>query len=129
MHLTLCPVCGKRADEGFQPLDNIRSSYNLQGRALPSANVTKTETLFRPESNAISDTAWACTVYSMVPYLGILFVPVALAIGGFGYFASRKVSQGGIGRTSLTSVGVSLVLLVVQVIFWWLLYLIPEIGI
>ena len=124
-----CAVCGKRAGEGFHPLDTIRSSYNLQGKALPSSGPIEGDSLFRRPGNSISDTAWACTVFSMVPYLGILFVPVAIAIGGFGYLTTARAEGDDSRRALLTSIGVSALLLVVQIIFWWLLYLIPEIGI
>lgn len=124
--LAECQVCGKRIADGFHPLDTIRSSYNLQGKRLTApAN----EDLFPSVHSPISETAWACTVYSMVPYLGILFIPIAIAIGGFGYLTSRRTADGAGGRMALISVGVSGALLVVQIVFWWLLYLIPEIGI
>ena len=121
-----CQVCGKHIAEGFRPLDTIRSSYKLQGRPL---NGPATESLFPSDRSPISETAWACTVYSMVPYLGILFIPIAIAVGGFGYVASRRTPDGSGGRMALISVGVSVVLLGIQIVFWWLLYLIPEIGI
>lgn len=123
-----CPVCGKSLAEDFYPLDSIRSSYNLQGRALQFPKSAFPEGLFPRDGNAISDTAWACTVYSMVPYLGILFVPAAILIGGFGYVAARRTHDFRVARTALIAVGVSIGLTVIQLVFWWLLYLIPEIG-
>lgn len=76
------------------------------------------------DPNSTADTAWACTVYSLVPYLGILFVPFALALSGFGF--SRAVSRD--RRPFLLSAAASLVILIVQLLLWWLLYLIPERG-
>ena len=64
----------------------------------------------------------------MVPYLGILFIPVALGFSGFGYFTARSESEGSDGDSTLISAGVSLILLGVQIFLWWLLYIIPEIG-
>ena len=125
----LCPDCGKLISEGFHPLDAIRSSYNLQRKQLLRLAGAEPEALFQRRGNPISETAWACTVYAMVPYLGILFVPLALALGGFGYVVSRRRLDIGAGRASLASIGVSLILLAIQILFWWLLYLIPEIGI
>ena len=117
--------------EGFQPLDAIRSSYRLQRRQLPYASSSgdTVNALFERDRNTIADIARACTVYSMMPYLGILFIPLALVLGGFGYVAFRQRPHIGGERSSLICVGASLVLLAIQIVLWWLLYLIPELGI
>lgn len=116
--------------EGFQPLDAIRSSYRLQRRKLPYAGgAGDLNVLFERDRNTVADIARACTVYSMVPYLGILFIPLALAFGGFGYLAYRQHPHIGGERSSLICIGASLVLLAVQLLLWWLLYLIPELAI
>ena len=125
-----CLVCGKFIAEDYQPLDAIRSSYRLQRKRLwkRGANVTDGELLFRENKNAVSETAWACVVYSMVPYLGIIFVPFAIAAGGWGYFVSvRRPFLGG-GRLAAFSIGLSFLILTVQIVLWWLLYIIPELG-
>ncbi len=114
--------------EGFQPLDAIRSSYRLQRRDLPTARPKQVEQLFQAPRSSISETAWACTVYSMVPYLGILFIPIALAVSGVGYFTAREKGESTDSDSTLISAGVSLILLGVQIFLWWLLYIIPEIG-
>ena len=75
-----------------------------------------------------SDTAWACTVYSMVPYLGIVFVPFALVASGYGYVRARRRRSDDSGRFLLLA-GLSAFVLAVQLLLWWLLYLIPKIGI
>ena len=117
-------------DEGFQPLDAIRSSYGLQRRVLAGTiGLNQTEYLFSREENSMSEIARACTVYSMVPYLGILFVPFALATASFGYIRALQLPDNAGRRTSLACMGVSLLLLAIQLVLWWLLYLIPEIGI
>ena len=129
-----CCVCGKRLSEDYEPLDTIRASYRLQNKSFdfgaalapPPAEIID---LFEQNKNSVSQTAWACVVYSMVPYLGILFVPLAFVIGGCGYFvAVRKPALGG-RRLALVSFGLSLVVLLVQVFLWWLLYIIPELGV
>jgi hypothetical protein len=126
-----CLVCGKFLREGYQPLDTLRASYRLQGKKIPLAGETKPEkitNLFEKNENSVSETAWACVVYSLVPYLGILFVPLAFFIGGFGVLVSYRKPYLGGRRLSLVSVGLSFVVLVVQIFLWWLLYIIPEIG-
>ena len=116
--------------EDYLPLDAIRSSYGMQRRPLKMDAVDPiTGDLFETPRNAVSDTAWACVVYSMVPYLGILFVPLAFVTGGIGYAVSRKRPQLGGGRMASMCIGLSLLILAVQLVLWWLLYIIPEIGI
>src|SRR5687767_13849741 len=85
------------------------------------------DNIFDDSGPLTSSVAWACTVYSMVPYLGILFVPFAMVFGGIDYVSRRH----GLGnrRAPLLPVTLSVFLLAIQLLLWWLLYLIPEIGI
>lgn len=125
-----CLICGKHLGEGYQPLDTLRSSYRLQGRAFLMENNKYEEPrdLFAVNRNTVSEIAWACFVYSLVPYLGILFVPFTILIGtaGIGVFL-RRPSLGG-GRLAGVSIGLSVVVCGVQVFLWWLLYIIPELA-
>jgi hypothetical protein len=61
----------------------------------------------------------------MVPYLGILFVPFALAISGFGLTRSGSRDR----RRFLNCAGITLGILAIQLFLWWLLYIIPETAI
>ncbi|HEV7929209.1 MAG TPA: hypothetical protein VGP12_03655, partial [Nitrosospira sp.] len=125
-----CAVCGKLTREGYQPLDTIRASYGLQGKHFKfQNNIEEPESLFEENKNAVSQTAWACVVYSMVPYLGILFIPFAFVIGGFGYAVSFRRPQLGGRKLAATCIGLTFMVLAVQIVLWWLLYVIPEIGI
>lgn len=72
--------------------------------------------------------AWACFVYSLVPYLGILFIPFTFLVGGFGYFVSVRQPNLGGRKLALASFGLSFVVLAAQVFLWWLLYVIPELA-
>lgn len=83
----------------------------------------------RGERSTLVETAWACTVYSMVPYIGILFVPLAIGVGTAGYVVTRGKLQSGGEPRALVGVGISVAILFVQLFFWWLLYVIPELGI
>ncbi|MCA1625499.1 MAG: hypothetical protein LC778_17225 [Acidobacteria bacterium] len=125
-----CLVCGKHLLEDYEPLDTIRSSYRLQGQSFLIENAKKVEitNLFERSENSVSQTAWACVVYSFVPYLGILFVPLAFLVGGFGYFVSYRQPHLGGRKLALVCVGLSFVVLIVQIFLWWLLYIIPELG-
>lgn len=125
-----CLTCGKLLEEDYQPLDTLRSSYRLQGKTFLIEN-KKTEeitNLFERNENTVSHTAWACVVYSFVPYLGILFVPLAFLVGGFGYLVSYRQPNLGGRRLALICIALSFVVLAIQVFLWWLLYVIPELG-
>lgn len=125
-----CQVCGKLLMEDYQPLDTLRSSNRLQGQSFLVENARREEitNLFPKNENAIIETAWACLVYSFVPYLGILFVPLAFGVGVFGFAVSFRQPNSDGRKLALVSVGLSVVMLTVQIFLWWLLYFIPEIG-
>lgn len=125
-----CLICGKLLREGYQPLDTLRASYRLQGKSFEfqKNEIEEVKNLFEQNKNSVSQTAWACLVYSMVPYLGILFIPFTFFIGGFGYITALRQPQIGGRKLALISVAVSFVVLAVQIFLWWLLYIIPEIG-
>ena len=102
----------------------------MQGKAI---EIRRAETedvmdLFEQNKNTVSQTAWACLVYSFVPYLGILFIPLTFLIGGFGYFTALRQPQLGGRRLALISISISFVVLAVQIFLWWLLFIIPELG-
>ena len=67
-----------------------------------------------------SQTGWAAVVYSAVPYLGVLFIPIAVAVSVVGLLRGR-------GRSGKSHNGkfliVSLLLLGIQLYLWWLLYI------
>lgn len=125
-----CLICGKDLGEGYQPLDTLRSSYRLQGRAFLIENNKSEEPrdLFAVNRNTVSEMAWACFVYSLVPYLGILFVPFTILIGtaGIGVFLRRPALGG--GKLAGVSIGLSFVVFGAQIFLWWLLYIIPELA-
>ncbi|MGI9035945.1 MAG: hypothetical protein ACR2GD_07900 [Pyrinomonadaceae bacterium] len=125
-----CRVCGKLLREDYEPLDALRASYNLQRRQIgfePKAR-QNSENLFEKNENPASETAWAFAVYALVPYLGILFCPGAILIGGIGVFtAYRKPYLGG-RKISLASIFLGVIVFVTQIFLWWLLYIIPELN-
>ncbi len=125
-----CLVCGKLLGEDYHPLDSLRASYRLQGKSFLNENTKKeeVENLFELNKNSVSETAWACLVYSFVPYLGILFVPLAFVVGICGVAVSFHRPNSGGGKLALASASLSFVVLAIQVFLWWLLYIIPEIG-
>ncbi|MDQ3130727.1 MAG: hypothetical protein M3Q99_08205 [Acidobacteriota bacterium] len=125
-----CLICGKLLREDYEPLDRLRASYGLQGKNFDFQPKKHEETLnlFEENKNAVSQTAWACFVYSLVPYLGILFVPLTLLVGGFGFIVALRQPHLGGRKLSLVSFILSFVVLAGQIFLWWLLYIIPELG-
>jgi hypothetical protein len=86
------------------------------------------EVLFEENNNSISEIAWAFTVYSLVPYIGILFVPFAVMCGILGLYFYRKTPQIGGRKLSVTSLISSIIILFVHILLWYLLFLIPELA-
>ncbi len=84
--------------------------------------------LFSDEGDLRGDVAWAGLVYSMVPYLGILFVPFALGASIFGFVRPRHRPSHERYRFVFLA-GLSVVILAIQIFLWWLLYFIPKMGI
>ena len=125
-----CRVCGKFLPEDYQPLDTLRAANRLHGRAIvfEKKQIEKAENLFEINEDGISQTAWACLVYSLVPYIGIIFIPLAIAVGSFGVIVSFQKPWLGGRKLSVASISLSFVVLAVQIFLWWLLYIIPTLG-
>lgn len=125
-----CRVCGKLLGEDYQPLDTLRASYKLQGRRInfDSQRAEKSKNLFEQNENSASSTAWAFAVYSLVPYLGIIFCPFAVIVGIFGMLIARRRPYLGGNRVSTISVAVGIIVFAIQILLWLLLYLIPKMG-
>ncbi len=125
-----CLDCGKTLEEDYQPLDSLRSSYRLQGRAFLVENRKRTgpDDLFAVNRNSVSETAWASCVYSMVPYIGVVFIPFTVVAAFLGIGIAFRYRSAGGARLSAASFGLSFVILGIQVFLWWLLYIIPELG-
>lgn len=124
-----CAVCGKFLREGYQPLDRLRSSYRMQGAAINLSLKTDLdgEKLFQTEQNSVALSAWACLVYSLVPYLGILFVPFTFCFAAGGYAVSLRRSHLGGKRLSVKIFYLNFLVLITQLFLWHLLYFVPSI--
>jgi hypothetical protein len=138
-----CATCGREFDgEGYLPLDSIRASYHLQnsltGSAMKSRGVRRAAHTparrrarqrampFTKNSNSASTTALAFVTYALVPYLGILFCPGALLLGGIGLVRARRMPHVGGHRASVMSISMGVVILCAQLLLWWILYKVPE---
>ena len=140
-----CATCGRLLEtREYLPADAIRSSYHQQRNAGPtprreSRARSRTKAASRARlrvaaavappvknSNGASTTALAFVIYALVPYLGILFCPGALLMGGVGLLHARRAPHLGGRRASLMSVVFGLLILCAQLFLWWILYKVPE---
>jgi hypothetical protein len=71
-----------------------------------------------------ADIGRAFATYALVPYLGILFCPGALMIGGAGVFRSQRLrADRGVYRDLMLLATLESV---AQLLLWWILYKVPE---
>lgn len=87
--------------------------------------VAAVEKLFDTAGDPIADLAWAGLVYSFVPYLGILFTPVAII---FGSIDLMRNFRGGESRRPMRGLAMAVVMGAVQIFLWYLLYAVPKLG-
>lgn len=145
-----CATCGRRlADESYFPTDALLASYHQQ-RQRPvlgegaakkvdertravfrkadarGRTAARADMLFEKNLNNAAHTAAAFVVYALVPYLGILFCPGALVMGGVGLLRARRAPHLGGQRTSMTSIVLGLLLFVAHLLLWWILFKVPE---
>ena len=80
----------------------------------------------RTNRSGVSATALAFVTYALVPYLGILFCPGAVVLGGLGLLCSRHATHARTRRDSALSVMLGLAIFCVQLLLWWILYKVPE---
>jgi uncharacterized membrane protein YidH (DUF202 family) len=78
--------------------------------------------------SGLASTAQAFATYSLVPYLGIIFCPGAVLVGGAGiirsYRSTREIDRA--GKTAcFISLIVGVVVLIIQILLWWILYKVP----
>lgn len=131
-----CSACGHSLDESYLPADALRASYNLQHRRAVSRSVSRASgkplkssmSSLSPvqNSNGASTTALAFVTYALVPYLGILFCPGALLMGGVGLYNSYRAPWRGGRRASYIGLSFGLLIFCAQLFLWWILYKIPE---
>lgn len=132
-----CAVCGHNLLEEYAPLDALRASYNLRRKEQKTNSpapkpknqkIEQPKELFAENRNGASATAMAFVVYSLVPYLGILFCPGALVLGGIGLAVSFQKPHIGGRQTATYSILLGSIILAIQVLLWYLLYIIPELN-
>ncbi|HST50436.1 MAG TPA: hypothetical protein VLJ61_00395 [Pyrinomonadaceae bacterium] len=137
-----CSTCGRALGEDYFPTDSLRASYRFGSLSAPqrprltrepkhaktrmsrrARASLRVEVMPRNNRSGVSATAFAFVTYALVPYLGILFCPGALLLGGIGLMRSRHAHT---RRDSALSFALGLVILCAQLLLWWILYKVPE---
>src|SRR2546423_5828673 len=139
-----CSTCGHALGEDYFPTDSLRASYRFEptsvargsgakrgprrarARRKPARATFGREATAREKGNGVSATALAFVTYALVPYLGILFCPGALLLGGFGLLRSRRAPHAAARREYALSFALGLLILCAQLLLWWILYKVPE---
>jgi hypothetical protein len=135
-----CSACGRSLDESYLPADALRESYNLKhsriasdhkgssGGGLSAKPLKSSMKSILPatNTNGASTTALAFVTYALVPYLGILFCPGALLMGGVGLYRSYSAPERGGRRASYFGIIFGLLIFIAQIFLWWILYKIPQ---
>jgi len=126
-----CATCGRAlSDDAYLPADALRASYHKQSSLNNSMNVKQRLRSFHlkfptPNRNGASTTALAFVTYSLVPYLGILFCPGAVVMGGVGLIRSWRVPHIGGRKASVAGVAFGVMIFSLQIFLWWILYKVP----
>lgn len=81
----------------------------------------------------LAATARAFATYSLVPYLGILFCPGAVLVGTVGVYRSYSSRHSSPQTTAMRSACylstiIGVVVLIAQLLLWWILYQVPAWG-
>ena len=72
--------------------------------------------LFKEKRPFASSAVWACVVYSLVPFVGVVFVPFIFVFGIVGLVR---------GEGTFRAMSGGCLILTVQLVLWWLLYVVP----
>ncbi|MDI1242993.1 MAG: hypothetical protein PSX80_13845 [bacterium] len=89
------------------------------------AKSAKDTSLFGEKKPFAGSVVWACAVYSLVPLVGVVFVPFIYL---FGVVAVAK-GDGRNRQSALGAMAAGLLILLVQLVLWWLLYAVPKWGV
>jgi hypothetical protein len=139
-----CAACGHNLGEDYFPTESLRASYSFErgasreaprvSGAPPPRRRPRVRTAARPrvefmssnKENGAAATGLAFVTYALVPYLGILFCPGALLMGGLGLWRAGRAPGAEGRRAAALSIALGLVILCVQLVLWWVLYKVPE---
>lgn len=135
-----CAACGGPLGGDYFPTDSLRASYSFEPpRAARKQRETpapqrrertrprpRLEFMTSKKENGAASTGLAFVTYALVPYLGILFCPGAVVMGGVGLWRARRLPHAAGRRAAALSLLLGLAVLCAQLLLWWVLYKVPE---
>ncbi|MEQ1762524.1 MAG: hypothetical protein ABL984_05180 [Pyrinomonadaceae bacterium] len=65
---------------------------------------------------------WACAVYSLVPFVGVVFVPFIFVFGIGSLIAGASLHR----QTAFRAMCAGVLIAAFQLVLWWLLYAAPK---
>lgn len=77
--------------------------------------------LFEEKKPFAGSAVWACAVYSLVPFVGVVFVPFVFVFGLVAALRGETVDWRALAAGVLISIA--------QLVLWWLLYAVPTWGV
>lgn len=86
------------------------------------ADANDVVSLFEKKKPFASSAVWACVVYSLVPFVGIIFVPFVFVFGIIAALGGDGVQR----RSVIQPMAAAVLILIVQLVLWWLLYAVPQ---
>ena len=84
------------------------------------ADANDAVSLFEKKKPFASSAVWACVVYSLVPFVGVIFVPFVFVFGVVAVVRGE--------RPVFKAIAAGVVILIAQLVLWWLLYAVPKWG-
>lgn len=130
-----CATCGRGLKDNFYaPADSLLASYHLQhtrqgvlferemeGTGRAAERTTKPHVslrIFAHEGNTAAAIALIMVFSALVPFIGILFCPFAILIGGFGLLEARFVPDTGGSRLAVCCIVFGFLIAGAQVLLW-----------
>lgn len=143
-----CATCGRQLNnEDYRPADAVRASYHLhrrspKNRPTSNARISVRNELRAPRTtrhnssfsdfittrNSAAATALAFVTFALVPYLGILFCPGAIAMGVAGLWSFHRAPERGGRGASVFSIAAGMVVCGGHVFLWWILHFIYSLA-
>ena len=74
--------------------------------------------LFDEKNPFASSAIWACVVYSLVPFVGVAFVPFIFVLGLVAVVRGDPVDR--------RALAAGVLVLIVQLALWWLMFVVPK---
>lgn len=121
-----CLACGYEVSNDYAPGLGLWASYRHFTRPWRDVKPDAAR-LFPPRNrNTAAQMALALGTYALVPYLGLLFCPMAIACGAWGLWRAWRAPQQGGSGAALGGLLLGFGLGGLHLVLWWLLYQTPR---